>query len=889
MADTCSDVYAAIARLEAKIDSIPRVDEQSIINKASSNAQAVLKPEIAGIGVVAGGAVITAGGAASAATIAKELADDALRLAAPLVSKIGALAGQVAGLLGRFGNVLLLITNIAATVASYVILQQQIDALKRENQALREYVNAAMSAANEAGSIANAAKARANLGVLKADFAIKETQLIAQTLNKTTALANATAVKADQAINNASIADAKAEQAINGVKSVNTKTDQALSKADAALKLITEAQNLLNSLDAGVRGVHADMINRLGIVFTTLLKLIDEYGQENFYNDASNSERIYYLEKALEAAKRETAAALNLARQALIKANQPTSTTTNTTIATNNSNNALATAQQALSVANLANSKSDIALPTSVTALTTAQKALTRPPVGLTITPSTGITPSKAELTTYINTQVNQSTGLKVEQIKVEFQSGQKTLKEEIIRAINPSAIQAAGITAQQARDEQLRQQPIINGIQSTLATIPASINQVTQQVNQKVNQADLSQSVNNVITQSPTISTLQRDVAQVKTNQINIEAVNTEANSKLDQINTKVSTINANTANNNPAIKEVENLVSSIVPKINDFTKNINNVVNQINLALSKINTLIRQLNSFIQSVNRQLREVLNYLIAAMVILTFLRAAIPTIIANVATMGTRLVGLVRFLAIDRVLNLLNFLANLHNASMLTSSLKITLLEMLGSVGNATGLLQTADGDNVDLNQVFNQGIETLIVGVVGADIYAQMTLSWRKYNPILRAGSNILSNVGNMFSSLGNGVEVIGERTGKIGNSLRAAGVVRENAYNYMSENMSVHTNKFMGFQTKAGGAIEVLEAVNEIAQSVVEGQEAYTESVKATDAFKKTLAEGEKKPGIDADNLAIKAEAEKIKANLVKDPTGEKETGYFSSLTDL
>lgn len=57
---TCTDIDAALARLDAKIDAIPKIDEQGIIQKASSHAQSILKPEIAQIGVVAGGAVIAA-------------------------------------------------------------------------------------------------------------------------------------------------------------------------------------------------------------------------------------------------------------------------------------------------------------------------------------------------------------------------------------------------------------------------------------------------------------------------------------------------------------------------------------------------------------------------------------------------------------------------------------------------------------------------------------------------------------------------------------------------------------------------------------------------------------------------------------------------------------
>lgn len=240
------------------------------------------------------------------------------------------------------------------------------------------------------------------------------------------------------------------------------------------------------------------------------------------------------------------------------------------------------------------------------------------------------------------------------------------------------------------------------------------------------------------------------------------------------------------------------------------------------------------------------------------------------------------------YAGVDRALNLVSFASNLHNAMMLSASLKVTLLELLSSVGNATGLLQTSENENVDLNNVFNQGIENFLVLILGTENYAGLKVGLWKYSAIYRAANNVLSNVGNMFSSIGNGIEVIGERTGKIGNAIRAAGMVRENAYQWMSEKMTVHTNKFMTFQTKVGGVTEVLESINEIAESTIEGQQSYTEAVKATTDFKKVLAEGTKEEAKDAENKAIAKEAEKIKENISKDPTGEKDQGYLSFLTD-
>lgn len=240
-----------------------------------------------------------------------------------------------------------------------------------------------------------------------------------------------------------------------------------------------------------------------------------------------------------------------------------------------------------------------------------------------------------------------------------------------------------------------------------------------------------------------------------------------------------------------------------------------------------------------------------------------------------------------RSLGIDRALNLINFVANLHNAFMLSNQLKITLLEMLSSVGNATGLLQTSENENVDLNAVFNAGVNSLMSFVLGDENYASLQVAWRKYNRIYQAATNSVYAISNMFNSLGNVVELTAEYTGKIGNSLRAAGMVAENAYQWMSEKANAKISKFITFENRINNTIQALEIVNEIAENVIEGQQAATEFQKANTEFVKAIEDAQKNPGTE--NKAIKEQMALNRENATKDPTGEDEEGLLSFLTDL
>lgn len=237
-------------------------------------------------------------------------------------------------------------------------------------------------------------------------------------------------------------------------------------------------------------------------------------------------------------------------------------------------------------------------------------------------------------------------------------------------------------------------------------------------------------------------------------------------------------------------------------------------------------------------------------------------------------------------LGIDRALNLIGIAANLHNAMMLSASLKVTLLEMLSSVGNATGLLQTSENENVDLNQVFNAGIERFLISILGVDSYAGLKVGLRKYNAIYQSAANSLNAVSSMFNSLGNVVEQGAEYTGRIGNALKSAGMVGENAYRWMAEKFDAKSSKFIKFQSTIGDVTQVLETINEIAETVVEGQQAATEFQKANADFIKAVEDAKK--GNPPENKEVQAEAAKAKENATKDPTGELEEGLLSFLTN-
>lgn len=142
------------------------------------------------------------------------------------------------------------------------------------------------------------------------------------------------------------------------------------------------------------------------------------------------------------------------------------------------------------------------------------------------------------------------------------------------------------------------------------------------------------------------------------------------------------------------------------------------------------------------------------------------------------------------FLKIDRLVNLLILASTLHNALMLSSSLKDTLLAVIGEITSLFGL-KDAEGQTFDFNQIINKSVEDFLKGILGAENYTSLNENWKKANRFYQATANLLSSITNLIYTVQSLIEISGSWTGKIGNALRNSLVVPINAYEQFSENL--------------------------------------------------------------------------------------------------
>lgn len=217
-----------------------------------------------------------------------------------------------------------------------------------------------------------------------------------------------------------------------------------------------------------------------------------------------------------------------------------------------------------------------------------------------------------------------------------------------------------------------------------------------------------------------------------------------------------------------------------------------------------------------------------------------------------------------KWLHLDRLLNILVFAATVHNAFMLSNNIGQTLMGAINNVLQLIGL-KDAKGGNIDIGQIINSTVEGIVKGIVGEQNYQTISTAWAKANRIYQATTNVLNGFQNVSNTILSGLELIGGYTGKIGNALKKAGEVLDNAYGWMNPQPKFNriTQTLENLQQGASTIQQVTQVPLDVINAVTELQTANTELVKAIKEDSKPENKGISAPEpekLKADELASK-----------------------------
>ncbi|MBC7971544.1 MAG: hypothetical protein H7Z11_15720 [Verrucomicrobia bacterium] len=210
-----------------------------------------------------------------------------------------------------------------------------------------------------------------------------------------------------------------------------------------------------------------------------------------------------------------------------------------------------------------------------------------------------------------------------------------------------------------------------------------------------------------------------------------------------------------------------------------------------------------------------------------------------------------------KWMHLDRVLNVLTFATTLHNAYMLSNALTQTLFSMFSNVLAAIGL-KDAEGSPLEIGKIVGSTIETFAKSILGVEAVDGFKKEWKKYSRIYQAAANIVYSIQSIAFSILSALEVVGSMVGKIGNALKAGGVIFEKAFGWMN----VQPNFQNRFFTNIQAATDFVSAVDSVAGEVLSVQDAAKNLGEQKKDIDKALGDQEV-----VDNKAQKAVKEAVK----------------------
>ncbi|NJO75977.1 MAG: hypothetical protein HC833_20815 [Leptolyngbyaceae cyanobacterium RM1_406_9] len=194
----------------------------------------------------------------------------------------------------------------------------------------------------------------------------------------------------------------------------------------------------------------------------------------------------------------------------------------------------------------------------------------------------------------------------------------------------------------------------------------------------------------------------------------------------------------------------------------------------------------------------------------------------------------------VKWSHLDRLLNILTFITVLHNAFMLSNQLGQTLFSAISNGLAAIGV-RDDEGNPIDIGGLVSGTVEDIIIQIVGAENYAEISADWKRANRIYQAASNILFSIQSIMYSVLESLEIIGSYVAKIGNAAKRFGTFAENCYAWMNPNPNFTQNRFFRFLDTTQ---EVIENIDEVAGEVLSGQEMITEIGTQTQQLRQAIA---------------------------------------------
>ena len=181
----------------------------------------------------------------------------------------------------------------------------------------------------------------------------------------------------------------------------------------------------------------------------------------------------------------------------------------------------------------------------------------------------------------------------------------------------------------------------------------------------------------------------------------------------------------------------------------------------------------------------------------------------------------------------DKILNAITTAVVIHNGVMLSRGLGNTLADVATITLQAMGV-HDSDDKPFDVQSILSAKLTQLIDFAIGEEKHKALTDKIASYSRVYQSAANLADLTFSLFDSARNIAESSAVNTGKIGNALREAGAVYEDAYGEMSEKYSPQNKamrKLSGLTENVQDFAEKADRIGEMSGGVIEIKESYAE----------------------------------------------------------
>lgn len=211
----------------------------------------------------------------------------------------------------------------------------------------------------------------------------------------------------------------------------------------------------------------------------------------------------------------------------------------------------------------------------------------------------------------------------------------------------------------------------------------------------------------------------------------------------------------------------------------------------------------------------------------------TFLRLGEP--IANGGIAG-KLLRFTKSQLWDKVMQSLTFLVVLHNAMFLSKSIVTTLGDTL-SVGLSVIGVKDEEDNPIDINKVLGTAANDFMADILGETRWTQLKNTIAQYSRTYQAAANAVQTIRSVGDSTLTVAQFTAEQVSKIGNGLKADGVVSWSAYAWMPEIVTPQN----AWLARLGNLDEAASAISMVTNEVKSVQDESKELADQLNEFRK------------------------------------------------